>query len=42
MEPMQITITGTKVTITGDRVIGFQFNALLASLRTSGVLQDNT
>ena len=29
MEPMQITITGTKVTITGDKVIGFQLNNLV-------------
>ena len=29
MEPMQITITGTKVTITGDRIIGFALNNLV-------------
>ena len=29
MEPMQITIAGTKVTITGDKVIGFQLNNLV-------------
>lgn len=29
MEPMQITITGTKVAITGDKIIGFQLNNLV-------------
>lgn len=29
MEPTQITITGTKVTITGDRIIGFALNNLV-------------
>lgn len=29
MEPMQITINGTKVTIIGDRIIGFQLNNLV-------------
>lgn len=29
MEPMQITISGTTVTITGDRVIGFALNNLV-------------
>ena len=29
MEPMQITISGTTVTITGDRIIGFALNNLV-------------
>lgn len=29
MEPMQITITGTTVNITGDRIIGFALNNLV-------------
>lgn len=29
MEPMQITINGTTVTITGDRIIGFALNNLV-------------
>ena len=29
MEPMQITINGTKVTIVGNRIIGFQLNNLV-------------
>lgn len=29
MEPMQITISGTTVTVTGDRVIGFALNNLV-------------
>ena len=35
MEPMQITISGTRVTITGDRVIGFQLNNLVNRLEAT-------